>query len=334
MLAGTHAGPLNAPTPKTTLRAAAWGLAAFFALSSAALAQTHINHGRDVTPSTPIPGPDGTQDGFVDCATGACPAFSEGLWRGSGASGGDTGADGDGRVIDLGQLDQEFGAYEYIQFSGFLTYAESSAADEGNDRDTYRFVFPQNDPKDFFLYFLEPIGPNLGSAIVSQGVRLLFEEGASGAPVNLGSGSDVPNPGLGSCSNCWLRFAGTDPRDVTEDRPATIIDRSGSQRLNTIGDDAEDREFRVHITRRCCGNNGDSTEGGLPPNADGRYEYRFRIGRAAPNPSTSYLANAGAAIPLPPAVWGLGASLGLFAAIGAVRRRRARGKRAAATASS
>lgn len=251
-------------------------------------------------------------DGYQTCGTGQCPVFSE--------EQGDTGSNSKGRKIDLSS---NYNDHEYFQFDGFLG--------SDDERDTYRFVLPNGPSRSFYLYFLEPGSARNpdddGAAPRGVSIKLRSESGSavdfvnSGHLFNPNSGdaispragvvSDAVGTGLplGDCENCFARFAGVDPflGDDPRNRPAVIIARTGLHIR-------QGRQFVVHII--------DEDAGGDVEN------YRFRVGRSLPasvrgNGDGTFMSSV-VSTPLPPAAWGLGAALGLFGALGAVHRRRAK----------
>ena len=269
-------------------------------------------------------------DGVKDCATpSGCPVYREV----STSDDEDVGSNSDGRLINLYALltqdDDGDGNpdHEYVQFEGFLT--------DGETRDTWRFLVPKeahpnanNAPLSFILYYLEPTGVfgATGDADTATGVSILFRaqnevSSEAGSTAYLGEGSDAATSGgtNNDCLNCFSRFAGIGPfgEPGEADRPAVIIDRLTEGPLRPLSD-ATDREWRIHIDDDSGTGNpyGSAVAPGEP------IQYAFRVSSTQPNFQTQDFTPSIPPIPLPPALWALGGALGLFAAAGAIRRRR------------
>ena len=179
---------------------------------------------------------------------------------------------------------------EYIEINGFL--------DDG-DTDLYRIALPSSEAQNIVLYMLlQPGAANGGRGAVGEASIELFDGAGNQFSFHGSEGGGGPDgqtdftPLLGEafgCDDCFSRYAGLDPNN--DDRPSVIFNREVAGGV-----------LQLRIS--------DRTASGEAFGA-----YSFRIAKAPPAGHVF--------VPLPPAVWALGASLAVFSAMGAARRRAA-----------
>ena len=227
----------------------------------------------------------------VPCGSGQCPLLRED----------GPGPDAPG-VVDIGPSSaharvvdrRDFIHNEFAEFSGFVG--------GGDSRDTWQFNFYPESTQRFLLYFIR-LGDestpeeNWGRGQPGPAIDLQLRQAEGGhlgthGEANAGAASD--GPAL-DCLDCFSQYAGIDP--VTGE-PTVIYDVVLD---NTV---PQHSYWLLHVTQ----NGGSAADSPVT-------RYRFRVAAVPPQAATQP-----GFIPLPPAVWALGASLALFGVFASRRR--------------
>ena len=216
---------------------------------------------------------------------------------------------------------------DYVVFNGFL---------EGFNSDVWEVTVPLGrdgapSSRNLVLYFLEPdvrvqdfsdgSDGNPVSPEAQQGPNTQYGQGLirfrDNNNNNLPLGTDFadallsssPEGGLeGECSYCWFRASGIDPNTGA---PSVVINYA----LRDSGVGATGETVRIEIR---------SNAGTLGVPSFGEYSFRLSLDRPMEQALEvgGFTDDPSAFIPLPPAVWAMGAALAAFGLIG-IRRRRA-----------